>query len=33
MRQLTSITVSLAIVCVGLILADSTALGSSSRAA
>ena len=31
MRQLTSTTVSL--LCVGLILADSTALGSSSRAA
>jgi len=33
MHRLTSITVSLAIPCVGLILADSTALGSSSRAA
>ena len=33
MRQLTSLTVSLAIVRVGLILASSTALGSSSRAA
>jgi len=33
MRQLTSITVPLAITCVGLILADSTVLGSTSRAA
>jgi len=33
MRQLILITVALAIPCVGLILADSTVLGSSSRAA
>ena len=33
MRQLTSITVSLTISSGGLILADSTVLGSSSRAA